>query len=318
MARLNDDDYENQVDAQFKAAMESLAPGYAAREADRKARLYSFAPHPMSHYTRERNGRLVGPGAGSILSFNLVWLSIPVWCDDYADPSVAHPNLIEDAQGDSFHDVYMKLLDHRPEEALIMEEMMWDGAVAFVNRMRAWEDAKELPMYVTYGEAWFDQMAEQAKLAVTQPTKVPRKSKVLSRDGNVVQATFGRNITQFQAQTSSRLDNIEQELSNLRKLISDNSQKNGQTAEIISTQAPLLERPTQQNFASWISEQSSVALSDLRARLLPLDLLPNAVIDEINEIALNQVGEVALSEDGDTVYVRRAVLAQAIKAWGVE
>ena len=68
-------------------------------------------------------------------------------------------------------------------------------------------------------------------------------------------------------------------------------------------------------FTSWLISRSEVVFSEFRAHLLPLDLLPGAVIDEINEIALDLTGELALEEDGDSVIVQREVLLQVIAAW---
>jgi hypothetical protein len=60
----------------------------------------------------------------------------------------------------------------------------------------------------------------------------------------------------------------------------------------------------------------TISFADLRARLLPLDLLPNAVIDDINERALDLTGEMALLESGDYVEVQQAVLKHVITALG--
>ena len=62
----------------------------------------------------------------------------------------------------------------------------------------------------------------------------------------------------------------------------------------------------------WLTTQVSVPLAELRIHLLPLDLLPNAVINDFNERALDLVGEPALVEEGDTVIVQREVLLQVI------
>ncbi len=70
-------------------------------------------------------------------------------------------------------------------------------------------------------------------------------------------------------------------------------------------------------FLYWLVEQQSIAYSDLRTRLLPLDLLPGAVINDINERALDLTGEPALEEDGDTMIVRQEVLLQVIDTWDV-
>jgi hypothetical protein len=63
---------------------------------------------------------------------------------------------------------------------------------------------------------------------------------------------------------------------------------------------------------SWLSEQDVIALSEFRNILLPLDLLPNAVINDINERAIDLTGEPALVEDGESVIVQRGALLQII------
>jgi hypothetical protein len=57
------------------------------------------------------------------------------------------------------------------------------------------------------------------------------------------------------------------------------------------------------------------ATSEFRSMLLPLDLLPNAVIEDINEKAYDLAGEPALEEDGEQVIVFREVLAQVMESW---
>jgi len=69
-------------------------------------------------------------------------------------------------------------------------------------------------------------------------------------------------------------------------------------------------------FTVWLVEQDVITLSELRIRLHPLDLLPSAVIDDINERALDLIGEPALEENGDNVIVQKNVLQQVIARWG--
>jgi hypothetical protein len=64
----------------------------------------------------------------------------------------------------------------------------------------------------------------------------------------------------------------------------------------------------------WLTTQESIPLAELRIHLLPLDLLPSAVINDINERALDSIGELGLVEEGDTVIVQREVLLQVIAA----
>ncbi len=71
---------------------------------------------------------------------------------------------------------------------------------------------------------------------------------------------------------------------------------------------------TRLEFLYWLAEQPEIVLADLRTRLLPLDLLPSAVINDINECAIDLTGEHALKEGGDNVIVRREVLLQVIAA----
>lgn len=79
-----------------------------------------------------------------------------------------------------------------------------------------------------------------------------------------------------------------------------------QSDTVITQTANLLQ------IALWIANKHSCALPELRNYLLPLDLLPSAVIDGINELALDLTGELALLEDGDIVIVQREVLLQVI------
>jgi hypothetical protein len=65
----------------------------------------------------------------------------------------------------------------------------------------------------------------------------------------------------------------------------------------------------------WLSTQDRTSIADLRIKLLPLGLLPSAVMDDINERALNLTGEAALEDDGTTVLVQPEVLLQVITQW---
>ena len=67
---------------------------------------------------------------------------------------------------------------------------------------------------------------------------------------------------------------------------------------------------------AWLSTQVTVQITDLRLKLLPLDLLPSAVIDDINERAYDLAGEAALEDSDGAVSVQREVLLQVLAAWG--
>ena len=76
-----------------------------------------------------------------------------------------------------------------------------------------------------------------------------------------------------------------------------------------------LEPQTLIQIVVWLATLDMVTVPDLRARLLPLDLLPGAVIDDLNERALDLTGDLALEEDGEKIIVDREVMARVVSAW---
>ncbi len=66
--------------------------------------------------------------------------------------------------------------------------------------------------------------------------------------------------------------------------------------------------------ARWLVDLDSISVAEFRSKLLPLDLLPAAVIDEINERALDLTGEIALDHIDDAVVVCRKTLTELIRA----
>lgn len=63
---------------------------------------------------------------------------------------------------------------------------------------------------------------------------------------------------------------------------------------------------------AWLCTQNSIPLAVLRQKLLPLGLMPSAVMDDVNERAFDLVGEPALDEAGGIVTVQRGVLLQVL------
>jgi hypothetical protein len=75
------------------------------------------------------------------------------------------------------------------------------------------------------------------------------------------------------------------------------------------------EQVTQESFVDvmdWLLGKESVTLEQLRARLLPLNLLIGSVIADLNEKALDQAGDLALEDDGKQVVVNRSILQQVL------
>lgn len=62
----------------------------------------------------------------------------------------------------------------------------------------------------------------------------------------------------------------------------------------------------------WLLVAETVALSDLRARLLPLNLLIGALITDLNEKALDLTGELALEEDGNNLVINHTILQKVL------
>lgn len=67
--------------------------------------------------------------------------------------------------------------------------------------------------------------------------------------------------------------------------------------------------------AKWLSGLEKVTLAQLRTALLPLDLFPGALIDDINERALELADEIAFEESTSEIIVNKNVLLKVILAW---
>lgn len=72
---------------------------------------------------------------------------------------------------------------------------------------------------------------------------------------------------------------------------------------------------TLQEIMAWLSTQNQVPVALLRQKLLPLGLMTGAVVDDVNERALDITGETALEENKENVIVQRGVLLQVLAAW---
>ncbi len=68
---------------------------------------------------------------------------------------------------------------------------------------------------------------------------------------------------------------------------------------------------------AWLAIQDRVGTAELRARLLPLNVLPSALVNEINELALDATGEFALEEADNHIVVARKTLGQILGSLNV-
>jgi Protein of unknown function (DUF1566)/Divergent InlB B-repeat domain len=69
---------------------------------------------------------------------------------------------------------------------------------------------------------------------------------------------------------------------------------------------------------AWIAEHERIDVVELRARLLPLDLLPGAAVDELNERALDLTGVIALEQIGDEIVVVRTIFDEVLSKWDMD
>lgn len=69
---------------------------------------------------------------------------------------------------------------------------------------------------------------------------------------------------------------------------------------------------------AWLAMQDQVGTAELRARLLPLNVLTGALVNEINELALDIAGEMALEELGNEIVVTRKTLGQILGTLDIE
>lgn len=65
----------------------------------------------------------------------------------------------------------------------------------------------------------------------------------------------------------------------------------------------------------WVAKHERIGIAELRARLLPLDLLPSSSLDDLNERALNLTGEIALAQIGNEVLVTKVIFDEVLANW---
>lgn len=88
------------------------------------------------------------------------------------------------------------------------------------------------------------------------------------------------------------------------------AEKNEATPEVSD-----IPKQTLPEVLAWLCTQNSVPLAELRQKLLPLGLMPSAVMDNVNERSYDVAGEPALDEAGGIVTVQPGVLLQVLAVW---
>lgn len=111
-----------------------------------------------------------------------------------------------------------------------------------------------------------------------------------------------------------RIESLEESLADVLRRF-DELQSSRPPAVHNPTSQPAAPAPTFADVLAWLATQDRMTVAQLRVRLLPLDLLPGAVINEINERALDLMGELALEEAEDEIVVAKEILDEVLANW---
>lgn len=148
---------------------------------------------------------------------------------------------------------------------------------------------------------------------VTLTAKASENSKFVRTEGDASglseEKALSQRIETLEHNLMLALEQIEQLQRQLSQAAAPNLPTPPREVPPTTASDPLLD------ILKWLATQERVALSEFRRRLLPLDLLTGAVIEDVNERALDVKGEIALEEDGDDIVVMQDVLAAVLVAW---
>ena len=111
-----------------------------------------------------------------------------------------------------------------------------------------------------------------------------------------------------------RVDLLEQRLTEVLDRLDTIQRALSQSADgLVPTNIP--PTPTLLGILKWLAAQDRILVADLRVRLLPLDLLTSALIDKLNERALDLTGELALEEVEDEIVVTKDIFDDVLADW---
>lgn len=115
------------------------------------------------------------------------------------------------------------------------------------------------------------------------------------------------------ADVLQRITVLEEGMSNLLRILAATLRDS--VPAVADTTSKPIHSHTLQLVLTWLASQDRIPIAAFRAQLLPLDMLPGAVINEINERALDLIGEIALDEVGDQILVIKNVFDEVLANW---
>lgn len=119
-------------------------------------------------------------------------------------------------------------------------------------------------------------------------------------NGSIPESRYGELMSEFQC---------------YQEYIKEKFTPEGSIATHQIPDTPQIETQTLPEVLAWLCTQNTVPLAVLRQKLLPLGLMPSALLNDVNERAFEIAGEPALEEGAISVTVQRNVLLQVLTVW---
>lgn len=142
-------------------------------------------------------------------------------------------------------------------------------------------------------------------------SKKPKEPKAVAADpAEQIQPSEPAADTSTMSVMQAQIEALQAQLLGMKQAITKSP-----AAHATALRAPdksMLALQTIEQIWAWLALQDRLPIATLRVHLLPLDLLPSAVIDDLNELALDLTGEPALAEVGDVIVVTRDILTAVL------